>query len=230
MSSMKTGNKKHSRKDFAFSLKGDVSQDGVFEGYGAVFGNVDFGGDVIAAGAFSQTIKDIAATGRKLPMLWQHDSYNPIGVFDEVKEDDTGLYVKGRVFVNTRQGADAYELLKGMAITGMSIGYGTVVSQRDENTGIRTLKQLDLYEVSLVTFPMNDAARVDSVKTKIADGELPTEREFEKFLRDAGFSKANAMSIAGHGIRSLLRDAEGKNANKSDLIGVLEGFQLQTST
>lgn len=212
-------------KDFSFSLKAIGENDGVVEGYGAVFGNIDFGGDVIAQGAFEKTISGIAASGRKLPMLWQHDGYNPIGVWDVLKEDDVGLYVKGTVLINTRQGADAYEMLKAGAVTGMSIGYSARDYSRDEKTGVRTLKQLDLFEISLVTFPMNDQARVDNVKTKIEDGELPTEREFEKFLRDAGFSKANAVTIAGHGIRGLLRDAEGKNANEG-VLDALANFKL----
>ena len=214
---------KASTKDFSFSLKA-VGDEGVFEGYGAVFGNIDFGNDTIEAGAFAQTIKDINSSGRKLPILWQHNSYAPIGVFDEISEDDKGLYVKGRLFTGVQLGREAHELMKGGAISGLSIGYGTVKSERDETTGIRTLKQLELFEISVVTFPMNDAARVDSVKHKIADGEIPTEREFEKFLRDAGFSKQNAMTIAGHGIRSLLRDAKGEKA--SDVLKELQDFKL----
>lgn len=214
---------KASTKDFSFSLKA-VGEEGVFEGYGAVFGNIDFGNDTIEAGAFAQTIKDIAASGRKLPILWQHNTYAPIGVFEELKEDDNGLYVKGRLFTSVQAGREAYELLKGGAISGLSIGYGVVKSERDETTGIRTLKQLELFEISVVTFPMNDAARIDSVKHKIADGEIPTEREFEKFLRDAGFSKQNAMTIAGHGIRGLLRDAEGEKAK--DVLKELQDFTL----
>lgn len=225
MANMKQGPRHNAKtKDFSFSLKA-LGEEGAFEGYGAVFENIDFGGDIVAPGAFSETIKKLLKSGRKLPILWQHDTNRPIGVFEELKEDDRGLFVKGQLFTNDVQLArEAYALLKGGAVTGLSIGYGVVKSERDETTGVRTLKELELFEISVVTFPMNDEARVDTVKQKITEGELPSEREFEKFLRDAGFSKQNAKVIAGHGIRGLLRDAEGEKAN--DTLSILSNFTL----
>jgi HK97 family phage prohead protease len=210
---------KHKRKtkDFSFAIKA-VGDEGQFEGYGAVFDNVDYGGDVVLPGAFDNTIKSLEKTGRFLPMLWQHDSYTPIGIFDEIKEDEKGLWVKGKIFTEVQKGREALALMQGGAISGLSIGYGVVKSERDDKTGIRSLKELELFEISVVTFPMNDEARVDSVKERIAGGELPSEREFEKFLRDAGFSKQNATAISGHGIRGLLRDAEAKKANTAQML------------
>jgi hypothetical protein len=100
--------------------------------------------------------------------------------------------------------------MKAGAVTGLSIGYWVRESSFDEKTGIRTLTKLDLVEVSLVTFPANDDARVEAVKFKLAHGELPNIREFEKLLREAGFSKSQATVVAGHGLSELLRrEAEG---------------------
>lgn len=213
--------------DFRFQLKA-VSDDGTFEGYGAVFNNVDFGGDVIAPGAFAETLKELTASGRKLPMLWQHDTTVVIGTFDEITEDEKGLYVKGRLLQTVQKGKEAYELLKAGAISGLSIGYGTDKYEVDTETYIRTLKEVTLYEISLVTFPMNDEARIDAVKQRIAEGGLPeTIADFEKFLRDAGFSRKNATEIASRGIKGLLRDAE-SNEKADTLLGMLQNFTIKT--
>ena len=225
MQNMKhVANHNRKTKDFAFAIK-SIGDAGEFEGYGAVFDNVDFGGDVIAPGAFATTIKNFSQSKRKLPMLWQHDTHSPIGIFEEFSEDEKGLWVKGKIFLNVQKGLEAHELMRGGAISGLSIGYGVVKSDRDEKSGVRTLKELELFEVSVVTFPMNDEARVDSVKERIAAGDLPSERKFEKFLRDAGFSKQNATAIAGHGIRGLLRDAKEDKAN--DTLSLLENFEIK---
>ena len=115
-------------------------------------------------------------------------------------------------------------------MTGLSIGYWVLKSERDETTNIRTLLELDLEEVSLVTFPANDDARVDGVKFKLAHGELPTLPEFERLLREAGFSKTKAAVIAAHGLPHLLRSESGgaANAGAKALRETLAGFKLPT--
>ncbi len=132
---------------------------GVFEGYGAVFGNIDSDGDIIAKGAFADSLRL-----RTPKMLWQHNAREPIGVFTEVKEDENGLYVKGKL-INTGRGAEAYELLKMGALDGMSVGFKTKQASRDHGTGRRTIMQAELMEVSLVTFPANELATVTAVKS-----------------------------------------------------------------
>lgn len=204
-------------RDFALSVKADdVADDGSFEGYGSVFGTVDSYQEVVAPGAFAESLAELAGKGRVVPVLWQHMSSQPIGVYTEVREDETGLYVKGRLLVaDVGQAKEAHALMKAGAVTGLSIGYWVRESSFDEKTGIRTLTKLDLVEVSLVTFPANDDARVEAVKFKLAHGQLPDIREFEKLLREAGFSKTQAMVVAGHGLPELLRrEAAGDPAIK----------------
>jgi uncharacterized protein len=132
------------------------------EGWASTFGNKDAGDDIILPGAFAASL-----TQRKPKMLWQHNTDQVIGVWDTAQETEKGLYVKGRI-LPTALGNDAYELAKAGAIDSMSIGYSTIDASMDYESGVRTLKTLDLWEVSLVTFPMNDKATITSVKA-IAD-------------------------------------------------------------
>lgn len=215
-------------RDFDLQVKA-VREDGFFSGYGSVFGVVDSYNEVVAVGAFAETIAERTAKGRKLPVLWQHRSDMPIGAYSAVKEDATGLYVEGQLLVkDVALAREAHALLQAGVVTGLSIGYWTRASTFDEKTAIRTLTQVDLEEVSLVTFPANDDARVEAVKFKLAHGGLPTLPEFERVLRDAGFSRTQAATVAAYGLKHLLRDAEGP-ANvtaTSDLIRSLQGFSL----
>jgi uncharacterized protein len=159
------------------------------EGYGAVFGNVDAYGDVIVPGAFTKTLID----NPKPKMLWQHDAAEVIGVWEEIKEDNYGLYMRGRILDTTR-GSDAHKLLKAGALDGMSIGFRLVEwAQRSKpEDPKRTIKSVDLLEVSLVTFPANGKARVTYVKS--AD-TIQTIRDLEDALRERGFSKSEALAI-----------------------------------
>ncbi|MGR3679599.1 MAG: HK97 family phage prohead protease [Paracoccaceae bacterium] len=136
-----------------------VGDDAVIQGYASRFGEADQGGDVVAKGAYASSIKALAAQGRRVKMLWQHDPAHPIGVWDDVREDATGLWVKGRLLDSTTKGREAAALITAGAIDGLSIGYRTTKSQKSEN-GQRVLTELELWEVSLVTFPMLPSARV----------------------------------------------------------------------
>ena len=133
------------------------------EGWASTFGGVDSYGDTIAPGAFADSIK-----ARKPKMLWQHDSRQVIGVWESATETTQGLYVKGRI-LDTTLGDDAYKLAKAGAIDSMSIGYGVKDSTYDQKTGIRTLKKIDLWEVSLVTFPANSDATITHVKAALEE-------------------------------------------------------------
>jgi HK97 family phage prohead protease len=145
---------------FARPEAGFTVTDGtVVSGYASLFGRVDQGGDVVQAGAYAASLKALGAAGRRVKMLWQHDPSQPIGVWDEVREDAQGLFVKGRILTEVAQGREAAALLAAGAIDGLSIGYRTVKAVRDEK-GRRRLDELDLWEVSLVTFPMLPEARV----------------------------------------------------------------------
>jgi len=187
------------RKTLSFELKDAGAGDGAFTGYGAVFGNVDQGGDIIRQGAFADSIAAWRAKGKMPKLLWQHDTRQPIGVWTSMSEDGHGLLLNGKLTKGVQCADEAYALLKDGALDGLSIGYQTVDAEYDSDLGIRSLNKLNLMEISIVTIPMNDAAGITAVKA--ADG-IKTIREFEDFLRDAGFSNAQAKAIASRGFKS----------------------------
>lgn len=194
--------------------------DGGFEGYGSVFNVLDSYSDIVAPGAFTRTLSEARAKGRLPALLWQHDATRPIGVYEDMREDGTGLLVRGRLALQTPDGASAYELMKMGALSGLSIGFITRNAQIDRATGVRTVTDVELLEVSPVTFPANDAARITGVKA--ADGTLPTEREFERWLRrEAGFTEAEAKTIIAKGFRQVQREA----AAADDVRGLLESVR-----
>ncbi|WP_308908958.1 HK97 family phage prohead protease [Pseudokordiimonas caeni] len=167
---------------------------GAFEGYGAVFGNVDRDGDRLAKGAFTESLKV-----RMPALLWQHNAKEPIGCFDHVAEDARGLHVKGRLSMEGR-GREAYDLLKMGALDGLSIGFVTREASRDAAAGVRTILKADLMEISLVTFPANELARVASVK---AAPDLASPRGLERLLREAGLSRTQAKAVTAQGYKGL---------------------------
>ena len=182
------------RLDVPFQIKA-VSDDGLFSGYGSVFGVIDSYKEIVAQGAFSESLQK-----RTPAMLWQHRSSEPIGVYSAIREDQTGLYVEGRLALKTTRGAEAYELLKMGAISGMSIGFKTREDSYDRVTGIRTLKKVDLREVSLVTFPANESSRISGVKSIETIESLA---DAEAFLREAGgLSRREATALVSR-IKSL---------------------------
>ena len=156
------------------------------EGYASVFGVTDQGGDVVVAGAYSRSLKRLQAEGRMVKMLWQHDPAQPIGVWEEVREDGRGLRVKGRILTDVEKGREAAALIAAGAIDGLSIGYRTVKAERD-GKGQRLLSELELWEVSLVTFPMLPEARV-AAKGDTPDADLW--RELAAAFDDASRSMA----------------------------------------
>ncbi len=177
----------------------DEEEKGVFSGYGSIFGNKDLGNDVMVQGAFAKSIASKGPKGVKL--LYQHDAKEPIGVFDEIIEDKKGLRVKGRLAMGTQKGREVYELMKMGAIDGLSIGYRVSPkgAMYDERGKKRMLKEVDLMEISAVTFPMNTRARVQAVK-----GEQRTVREWEETMRDAcGLSRSESKVAANAVFKAL---------------------------
>lgn len=185
-------------KSVAFEMKREPDADGVIEGYASVFDVVDEGLDVISPGAFRKSL----AGGRKVRMLWQHDMGEPIGVWDEIEEDDRGLRVKGRISKEVRRGAEAMALYRMGAMDSLSIGYRAKMATPEGGGRVRRLEEIDLFEISVVTIPMLPDA-IASVKS------IKTEREFEAFLRDAGYSRKEAAAITLHGFKAITgqRDA-----------------------
>ncbi|WCL55084.1 HK97 family phage prohead protease [Gimibacter soli] len=176
---------------------------GTFEGYGAVFGNVDRDGDRLAKGAFAESLKV-----RMPALLWQHNAKEPIGCFDHVAEDARGLHVKGRLSMEGR-GKEAYDLLKMGALDGLSIGFVTREASRDVAAGVRTILKADLMEISLVTFPANELARVAAVKSA---PEISSPRGLEHFLREAGLTRMQAKAVTAKGYKGLARSSDDQSA------------------
>jgi len=199
-------------KTTQLSIKLDIKKmpddDGIFEGYASVFDVVDQGLDVVASGAFTQSLVD-----RMPKLLWQHDSDQIIGKWEEVREDERGLFVRGRLFKDLQQGREAMTLLKEGVLDSMSIGFKVVEAMEEARGRVRRLLKLDLFEISLVTFPMLIEAMVTSVKS------CETERDFEKFLRDAGgLSRKEAKAVCAKGFNAIkdLRDAEDEGETSPD--------------
>tara|TARA_X000000950_G_scaffold267101_1_gene343271 strand:+ start:2045 stop:3073 length:1029 start_codon:yes stop_codon:yes gene_type:complete len=173
------------------TLEEEGMDKGEFSGYASVFGNVDLGNDIVEKGAFTRSLRRKGY--RKVKMLYQHDVKQPIGVFDMIKEDDNGLFVKGRLAMATQKGKETYELMKMGAIDGLSVGYR--VDQKgyhyDDKKKKRRLKEVDLMEISAVTFPMNPKATIHGVKS---DSSI---REWEHHMRDVcGLSRSEAKMTA----------------------------------
>jgi uncharacterized protein len=141
-----------------------ASGTGVFEGYASLFGVLDGAGDIVMPGAFADTLRKKGAHGVR--MLFQHDPKEVIGSWIEMGEDARGLFVRGRINPYVQRGRELTALLDQRAIDGLSIGYRALFSSRDKRAGARRLHRIDLWEVSLVAFPMLEGARVSPAKAR----------------------------------------------------------------
>ena len=206
---------------FEYKASQDEEEQGVFTGYGSIFGNKDLGNDVVVEGAFAKSIGQKGAKAVKL--LYQHRQDEPIGVFDEIVEDRRGLKVKGRLAMGTQRGREVYELMKMGALDGLSIGYRVDPKgvDYDEKRKRRYLKSVDLMEISAVTFPMNPRARVQAVK-----GAERTVREWEELLRDAGSLSRNEAKAAASAVAKAL---EQRDAVKEETPEVLDALSRITN-
>jgi hypothetical protein len=206
--------------DCAF-IKEDISEKGIFQGYGSTFGgDPDDYGDIVVSGAFKETLKKGGRNGNGVCMLWQHRSDKPIGVYEEIEENRKGLRIVGQLALEVQQGKEAYILMKMGALNGLSIGWDFL---RDENNNIyedsyeivkteekskRYLKRLELWEISPATFPANRRATIVSVKDAIKNAK--NIRDFENALRDEGNLSHNAAKY----IASICKPTLEKNWNK----------------
>ncbi len=179
-----------------------VFEDGTFEGYASLFNTEDMGHDVIAPGAFLDSLRAKGAAGIK--MLFQHDPAEPIGVWEEIREDAKGLYVRGRLMTAVAKAREVLQLMRAGALDGLSIGFKAQKTQRDARSGVRRICKLDLWEISVVTFPMLPQARVAAVKAAPFRAATPSEREFERWLtRDAGLTRTEARALMRDGMKGL---------------------------
>lgn len=179
--------------NFALEVKELSSRE--FEGHGSVFRNTDLGGDIVVPGAFKRSLAQHASSGALPPMFWMHNPEQVPGVWKEMREDERGLYVKGEL-VDTQLGNEVRTLLQKKAVRGMSIGYRASDVDFDSD-GNRLLKEIDLWEVSVVSLAMNPLAQVIGAKARLSyAGEyIPTEREIERMFREKGFSKSTARAL-----------------------------------
>jgi len=173
--------------DFKFEIK-QLSEDGTIEGYGAIFGNRDRHNDLIERGSFTNTL--LESDPKKIKMLWQHDSSEPIGFWNEIKEDERGLYCKGQLLLELTKAKEVYKMLKSGIVDGLSIGYDTIKCRYEEDEDgdrIRTISEIYLWEISVVTFPANPIANITSIKSVSPSMDLPIA------LRDRIWSKTEAV-------------------------------------
>lgn len=168
-----------------FEVK-SVAADGTFEGYASVFNNIDSQRDRVHPGAFKASIRN---REKPVQLLWQHQWDKPIGVIAALFEDARGLVVKGKLLMEVAQAREAYALLKAGVVRGLSIGYSVKRSRRNPDSGIRELLDLNLWEISLVTQPANEAAQVTVVKTRVTDDMEALARVVDR----AGISLLYAM-------------------------------------
>jgi uncharacterized protein len=208
-----------------FERTKEVSGTGTFSGYGSVFNVKDAYGDIVIPGAFAKSLADWKKKGKMPKMLWQHDTHEPIGPWTKMEEDETGLAVEGQILVDAGPlEKRAYAHLKAGTIDSLSIGYSIAPKgyEYDQEQDAFLLKQINLWEVSLVTFPANPDALIDSVKSV-----LDNPREFERFLRDAGLSRSQAKGLMSRGYDGLrdLREAE-----DGDLKEVMKSLQKSIDT
>jgi uncharacterized protein len=195
----------------------NLTQEGVIEGYGAIFGNVDSVGDRIQEGAFAKGLAQAAREKRSIKMLWNHDPAQPIGVWDELSEDAKGLFGRGRLSMRVQKAQEVHALMQDGVIDTLSIGYRTEESKPEGN--VRLLTKLSLYEISPVPFAANIKARVTTVKAegieeileKLKAGDRLTEREFEAMAKGLGLSNSQAERAARINLKGQGEPAKAAN-------------------
>jgi HK97 family phage prohead protease len=146
--------------------RGIIAPDGSIAGYASLFGEIDASRDMVMPGAFNGTLRRRGL--RRIPMLFQHDPAEPIGVWLELREDHRGLFARGKLIPEVLRARELLALLRAGTADGLSIGFKTVKARVDPRTRVRRLAEIDLWEISLVTFPLLAGARVQSVSVSAA--------------------------------------------------------------
>lgn len=197
----------HEAKFTALDLK-SVADDGAFEGYASLFNREDLGRDIVLPGAFRDTLAARGTSG--IRMLFQHNPAEPIGIWEALHEDAKGLFTRGRLMPTVARAREVLSLMRGGALDGLSIGFRTVKAHRDRLRGVRRIEKIDLWEISVVTFPLLPEARIATFKSRPFAKRQPSEREFERWLtQDAGLTRTEARAVLRSGFKGLaaLRDA-----------------------
>ena len=207
------------RLDIPFEIK-SISDSGAFTGYGSVFGVKDSYSDIVIKGAFTNSLNQWKEKGRLPALLWQHKMDEPIGYYTKMVEDDNGLYVEGQLLIDDDPLAKrAYAHMKAKSLSGLSIGYVLNDYDYDSEKGAFILRDIDLWEVSVVTFPANDEARIDNVKSIFESGDIPPPKEIERVLRDVGLSRTQSKAFMAEGYSSLKqRDVSNSEENALNIL------------
>ena len=207
------------RLDIPFEIK-SISDTGAFTGYGSVFGVKDSYSDIVIKGAFTNSINKWKEKGRLPALLWQHKMDEPIGYYTKMVEDDNGLYLEGQLLIDDDPLAKrAHAHMKAKSLSGLSIGYILNDYDYDKEKSAFILKDIDLWEVSVVTFPANDEARIDNVKSIFESGDIPPPKEIERVLRDVGLSRTQAKAFMSEGYSSLKqRDVSNSEENALNIL------------
>lgn len=199
----------------AFQAK-EVGDDGKLKGYASVFGVVDSYREVVMPGAFAASLERHKSEGDMPAMLWQHSSFAPIGVWTKMEEDAKGLVCEGQLCLDTRLGSEARALLKMGALRGLSIGFSVNVEEFDRNNKVTRLKEVDLWETSVVTFPANREAMVEEVRSAVVGEILASKKSLEAFLRDAGLPNSVAKKMAALYLKGDPRDEGDPDGDPGD--------------
>ncbi|WP_085248039.1 HK97 family phage prohead protease [Gilliamella mensalis] len=207
------------RLDIPFEIK-SISDTGAFTGYGSVFGVKDSYSDIVIKGAFANSLNKWKEKGRLPALLWQHKMDEPIGYYTKMVEDDNGLYLEGQLLIDDDPLAKrAHAHMKAKSLSGLSIGYILNDYDYDNEKSAFILKDIDLWEVSVVTFPANDEARIDNVKSIFESGDIPPPKEIERVLRDVGLSRTQAKAFMSEGYSSLKqRDVSNSEENALEIL------------
>lgn len=189
-----------------FEIK-DVTESGSFIGLGSVYGNIDSDNEIIAPGCFAESVAKAMASGEMPPVLWQHRSGEPVGIYQKLIDHPTGLEVHGKLAEKVQRAIEARELMQMKAVKGLSVGFMSRGDSIDRATGIRTITKGDLWECSIVTFPANAEARISAVKSV---EDLNSLASVERYLRDAGgFSRSEASALVARMKSFAQSDSEG---------------------
>lgn len=207
------------RLDIPFEIK-SISDSGAFTGYGSVFGVKDSCSDIVIKGAFTNSLNQWKEKGRLPALLWQHKMDEPIGYYTKMVEDENGLYLEGQLLIDDDPLAKrAHAHMRAKSLSGLSIGYVLNDYDYDKEKSAFILKDIDLWEVSVVTFPANDEARIDNVKSIFESGDIPPPKEIERVLRDVGLSRTQAKAFMSEGYSSLKqRDVSNSEENALNIL------------
>ena len=192
-----------------------LDEGGIFEGYASVFGVQDSDGDVIVKGAFRKSIERFQSKGKMPKMLWQHNPSIIVGKYLELREDDYGLFVKGALILEVEKGREAYALMKAGELDAMSVGFNIDAAGAGVNGRGRVIEDVDLWEISLVTWGANPDALITSIKS------ISTPRDFERFLRDSGFSRKEALAITANGFKAVAEQCDSESVEVEKTVETL---------